>query len=172
MSAAPMSGYVRNLALAAREAQAAIAACDGATRRALIEGMAARLQAGQAGILAANADDMMRAAAEAETPIMCFVGNHGAIQIHTGPVKNIQPMGPWINVLDSTFHMHLRMDHIAECWVVRKPTTDGHVTSLEAYDASGEMIIQFFGKRKEGMVERPDWREILANLPRPDSAAA
>ena len=63
MSAAPMSGYVRNLALAAREAQAAIAACDGATRRALIEGMAARLQAGQAGILAANADDMMRAAA-------------------------------------------------------------------------------------------------------------
>ena len=58
-----MSGYVRNLALAAREAQAAIAACDGATRRALIEGMAARLQAGQAGILAANADDMARAAA-------------------------------------------------------------------------------------------------------------
>ena len=63
MSAAPMSGYVRNLALAAREAQAAIAACDGATRRALIEGMAARLQAGREAILAANSDDMMRAAA-------------------------------------------------------------------------------------------------------------
>ena len=58
-----MSGYVRNLALAAREAQAAIAACDGATRRALIEGMAARLEAGREAILAANADDMMRAAA-------------------------------------------------------------------------------------------------------------
>ena len=58
-----MSGYVRNLALAAREAQAAIAACDGATRRALIEGMAARLQAGREAILAANSDDMMRAAA-------------------------------------------------------------------------------------------------------------
>ena len=63
MSAAPMSGYVRNLALAAREAQAAIAACDGATRRALIEGMAARLEAGREAILAANSDDMMRAAA-------------------------------------------------------------------------------------------------------------
>ena len=63
MSAAPMSGYVRNLALAAREAQAAIAACDGATRRALIEGMAARLEAGPEAILAANSDDMMRAAA-------------------------------------------------------------------------------------------------------------
>ena len=58
-----MSGYVRNLALAAREAQAAIAVCDGATRRALIEGMAARLEAGREAILAANSDDMMRAAA-------------------------------------------------------------------------------------------------------------
>ena len=34
------------------------------------------------------------------------------------------------------------------------------------------MIIQFFGKRKEGMDERTDWREILNGLPRPDSAAA
>ena len=45
---------------------------------------------------------------------MCFVGNHGTIQIHTGTVKNLQPMGPWLNVMDPTFHMHLRMDHIAE----------------------------------------------------------
>lgn len=115
---------------------------------------------------------LMHAAAEREADIMCFVGNHGAIQIHTGPVRNIQPMGPWLNVMDPTFHMHLRTDHIAECWVVRKPTTDGHVTSLEAYDAAGEMVIQFFGKRKEGMTERADWRDILESLPRPDSVAA
>ena len=58
-----MNGYVRALALAAREAQASIAACDGATRRALLEGMAMRLEAGQDAILAANGDDMRRAAA-------------------------------------------------------------------------------------------------------------
>jgi putative hemin transport protein len=116
--------------------------------------------------------ELLRLAAERGTDIMCFAGNHGAIQIHTGPVVNLQPMGPWLNVLDPTFHMHLRTDHIAECWVVRKPTSDGHVTSLEAYDASGEMIVQFFGKRKEGMGEREDWRGLLADLPRPDSAAA
>lgn len=116
--------------------------------------------------------DMMRAAAERDSDIMCFVGNDGTIQIHSGKVKSIQPMGPWLNVMDPTFHLHLRMDHIAECWVVRKPTVDGHVTSLEAYDAAGEMVIQFFGKRKEGMAERTDWREILETLPRPDSVAA
>ncbi len=56
-----MSGYVRGLALAAREAQVAIATADAATRRALIEGMADALQAGQAAILAANASDVTAA---------------------------------------------------------------------------------------------------------------
>jgi glutamate-5-semialdehyde dehydrogenase len=58
-----MSGYVRELVLAARQAQAAIASADAATRRALIEGMADQLLAGQAAILAANADDIATAAA-------------------------------------------------------------------------------------------------------------
>lgn len=102
---------------------------------------------------------------EQEVPIMCFVGNHGCIQIHSGPVQNIKPMGPWINVMDETFHLHLRQDHICELWFVRKPNKDGHVTSIEAYDSERRMIIQFFGKRKEGQGERDDWRMIAENLP-------
>ena len=109
---------------------------------------------------------MMNHAARDQLPIMCFVGNKGCIQIHAGPITTIKPMGPWINILDETFHMHLRLDHIQETWVVRKPTKDGHVTSVEAYDANGEMVIQFFGKRHEGVDERPDWRFLTENLPR------
>ena len=114
----------------------------------------------------ASVPALFDAAAESETPIMCFVGNHGCIQIHSGPIKNIKPMGPWLNILDETFHMHLRVDHIKEVWAVRKPTKDGHVTSVEAYGADGELIIQFFGKRKEGKAERDEWRAIAENLPR------
>lgn len=58
-----MSGYVRGLALAAREAQAAIASADAATRRRLLEAMADHVLAGQDAILAANADDLAKAAA-------------------------------------------------------------------------------------------------------------
>jgi len=115
---------------------------------------------------------MFHHAAEGEMPIMCFVGNRGCIQIHSGPVKSIKPMGPWINVLDETFHLHLRTDHIHEVWAVRKPTKDGHVTSLEVYAADGEMIIQFFGKRHEGESERDDWRFLAENLPRIPSPTA
>ena len=116
--------------------------------------------------------EMMHASVKSGLPIMCFVANNGIVQIHAGPIFNVQPMGPWINIMDETFHLHLRQDHIAETWAVRKPTKDGHVTSLEAYDADGNMIIQFFGKRKEGTDERSDWREIIENLPRAASVAA
>lgn len=115
----------------------------------------------------------MHHAAQEGMPIMCFVGSRGCIQIHSGPVENIKTMGPWINVMDPTFHLHLRLDHVRELWAVRKPNKDGHVTSLEAYGADGKLIIQFFGKRHEGEDERADWRFLAENLPRvPQSSAA
>lgn len=109
---------------------------------------------------------MFNHAAHDQIPIMCFVGNRGCIQIHSGPIQNVKPMGPWINIFDETFHLHLRLDHIQELWAVRKPTKDGHVTSLEAYDTNRKMIIQFFGKRHEAQDERGDWRFLAENLPR------
>lgn len=115
---------------------------------------------------------MFEHAVEGEMPIMCFVGNRGCIQIHSGPIKSLKPIGPWINVLDETFHLHLRTHHIREVWAVRKPTGDGHVTSVEAYGADGKMIIQFFGTRKEGERERGDWRFLAENLPRLSSPTA
>ena len=63
MSAVFGSGYVRGLAVAAREAQVAIASADAGTRRGLLVAMAEQLLAGQHAILAANADDLAKAAA-------------------------------------------------------------------------------------------------------------
>ena len=109
---------------------------------------------------------MLRIAAADQVPIMCFVGSRGCIQIHSGPIHAIKPMGPWINVLDETFNLHLRFDHVSEVWAVRRPTKDGYVTSIEAYGADRKLITQFFGQRHEGEVERPDWRILAENLPR------
>ncbi|PVB59609.1 ChuX/HutX family heme-like substrate-binding protein [Labrenzia sp. 011] len=115
---------------------------------------------------------LLRLAASEGIPIMCFVGNRGCIQIHTGAVKTVMDRGPWINVMDPTFHLHLRTDHIHEVWAVRKPADIGHVTSIEAYGRDGQQIIQFFGMRGEGNAERADWRGLAENLPRLDRAVA
>ena len=115
---------------------------------------------------------MLEMASASDAPIMCFVGNRGCIQIHTGPVKAIKVMGPWLNVLDPTFNLHLREDAIARAYIVRKPTRDGDVTSLELFDADGQNFAMFFGERKPGRAELDSWRAILASLPRNEMAAA
>ena len=95
---------------------------------------------------------------------MVFVGNAHCIQIHTGPVCNLKWLDDWFNVLDPEFNLHLKTTGIAELWRVRKPSTDGIVTSWEAFDADGELIVQLFGARKPGEPERDDWRELTARL--------
>lgn len=104
--------------------------------------------------------DVLTASAGSETPIMVFVGSPGCIQIHTGPVRKLVPTGPWLNVLDPTFNLHLREDAIAHTFIVRKPTDDGVVTSIEAFDDAGRTIALFFGARKPGQPERSAWRDI------------
>jgi putative hemin transport protein len=107
---------------------------------------------------------LLRSACDAGTSIMVFVGNRGCLQIHTGPVHRIMPLGPWINVMDPDFNLHLRTDAVAEAWVVRKPTDDGIVTSLELFDSAGETIALLFGARKPGIPEQDAWRERIAEL--------
>ncbi|MBC3917865.1 hemin-degrading factor [Undibacterium sp. CY18W] len=111
-----------------------------------------------------SCQELLQAAATEGVPIMVFTGNAGMIQIHSGPVHKIAVMGPWVNVLDPRFNLHLREDHIASAWVVKKPTTDGLVTSLELFDADGETIAMFFGERKPGKPELCEWRALIDQL--------
>ncbi len=115
--------------------------------------------------VSATFDLLNRASAE-QVPIMVFVGNRGLIQIHTGPVERIVRLDHWLNVLDPDFNLHLREDHIAHCFAVRKPTSDGELHSVELFDAAGERIATFFGKRKPGQPELESWRSIVAALER------
>ncbi|WP_322068503.1 hemin-degrading factor [Paraburkholderia bannensis] len=116
-------------------------------------------------------DALLNDAASTQLPIMVFVGNPGMIQIHTGPVQTIRAMGPWLNVLDADFNLHLRTNLVAHAWVVRKPTSDGIVTSVELFDAAGENITMLFGARKPGQAELEDWRTAVARLARVERAA-
>lgn len=110
-------------------------------------------------------DTMFEKVREAGIEFMYFVGNRGCIQIYTGPIKRLEKMGPWQNILDPGFDMHLRSDHIAEVWAVEKPTRRGAAISVEAFDAEGSLIFQAFGVSHEGRDSRPVWNEIVAALP-------
>lgn len=107
---------------------------------------------------------ILHVASEKQLPIMIFAGNRGNIQIHQGKVKNIKQFGTWLNVMDPDFNMHLNEEQVASAWVVHKQTTDGLVSSVELFDAAGEMIAQFFGLRKPGLAQNQTWKEIIDSL--------
>jgi putative hemin transport protein len=109
----------------------------------------------------------LQLASQRQVPIMCFLHSKGCVQIHTGPVRNLKQLGDWYNVLDPTFNLHLRLDRIAQSWIVKKPTADGIVTSLELFDSDGQLIVYFFGARKPGIPELGAWRKIVSDMQLP-----
>lgn len=118
------------------------------------------------------ADTMLQAVRDAGIEVMIFVGNRGCIQIHTGPIHTLKPMGPWQNVMDPGFNLHLRFDKMAEIWAVEKPTQRGPAVSVEAFDAEGGLIFQVFGVGKEGRDSRPEWGRIVEALPTLEEVSA
>ncbi len=104
---------------------------------------------------------ILETARDRKVPIMVFVGNDGIIQIHTGEVENVLEVRGWFNVMDEDFNLHINQDEVGSAFVVRKPTEDGIVTSLELFNKNNDEIALFFGKRKPGIPEREDWRELI-----------
>lgn len=96
--------------------------------------------------------------------VMFFVGNPGLIQIFTGRIENVKLLDYWVNVLDPAFNLHLRGDLVGSAWIVRKPTSDGIVTSLELFTEGGDNILLMFGKRKPGKPELPEWAALASEL--------
>ncbi len=103
--------------------------------------------------------------------VMIFVGNRGCIQIHGGKIETLKSVGPWFNVMDERFNLHLRQDHLHEVYVVTKPTKRGPAVSLEAFDSEGRIICQIFPDRRHNSENAPIWDDILATLPTQGDAA-
>lgn len=126
----------------------------------------AHAPAGYATELALNSIEVLLEKAVAiELPIMVFVGNRGSVQIHTGAIQKVKRLEGWLNILDPGFNLHLQDGLLHDIWVVQRPTKDGIVTSVDAFNEAGETIISFFGKRVEGEPELSAWHQLAVSLP-------
>lgn len=113
----------------------------------------------------------LQTAADEKVPIMCFLHSKGTIQIHSGEVKNLMFYGDWYNVMDPKFNLHLNMKSVKETWIIKKPTNDGIVTSLELFDKNGDLITYFFGARKPGKPELESWRKVIESVQKIENLA-
>lgn len=109
--------------------------------------------------------EMLQKTRDAGLEIMIFVGSRGCIEIFSGKIDKLMTMGPWENVLDKGFNLHLRADHIKEAYVVTKMSDKGPAVSLEAFDVNGGVILQIFGVVGKEHNYRPEWDALVAELP-------
>jgi putative hemin transport protein len=113
----------------------------------------------------ASAEHVLTLAADAGLLLEISVASPGAVQTHSGTVHNIQRTGPWINVLDEGFNLHLRDARLASSWAVRETTAEGDLASLELFDGRGQPVARFRAARRPGEPEPAAWRDVLEALP-------
>jgi putative hemin transport protein len=104
------------------------------------------------------------AADEAVAPLI-LVGNAGVTQAHQGPIDKVVVMGPWLNVLDAGFNLHLREDHIASAWVVVQSGLHGMFSALVLLDQAGAVIALFASANVAGNAEKA-WAGLIERLPK------
>ena len=109
-------------------------------------------------------EQALQYSADNQVPLMVFVHNRGIVQIHTGVISKLLRTGPWFNVLDPEFNLHANTSEIDSVWLVRRPSIDGIITSVEVYNSNEQLVLTLFGERKPGQEERQDWRELTEHL--------
>lgn len=107
---------------------------------------------------------MLEEVAKAKIPILIFVKNNYVTQTFKGVIRKTMWHQTWFNIMDPNFNLHLDMSKIAATYVVRKPSNSGVVTSIEAYNEMGDLIVHFFCPNAELDTEQSTWREIIGKL--------
>lgn len=113
---------------------------------------------------ASTVEQLLTTLAEQQLPLMLFGMNEAAVQSYSGTISKLLRTGPWFNVLDPDFNLHLRTGEIGEVWRIRKPSDDGWVTSLDVFDAQGQEIMVMTDNRGRGETESAAWTKLLQTI--------
>lgn len=109
-------------------------------------------------------ETLLNQASQCGLPLMLFVASPGCVQIRTGILPAPQRARGWLNLFGEQFTLHLNDTAIDQVWQVSKPNREGGVTSIEAFDNEGSLVLQIYAERREGSPERLEWRQLLGEL--------
>jgi putative hemin transport protein len=88
------------------------------------------------------------------------------LQLHRGPIHKILRTGPWINVLDEPFNLHLRDTPIASGWQVQEHGVTGQ-DALCWFDRQHQPILQILSEDRSG-----HWAECVEAACKPARVVA
>ncbi|AHF02351.1 hypothetical protein THIAE_08140 [Thiomicrospira aerophila AL3] len=92
------------------------------------------------------------------------VANAGAIQTHRGLVNKLVTVGPWFNVLDPAFNMHLMETEVASIWLLTKGFDDDFAAHIECFDHQERLIISIAPCATERPADDQEWWNLINDL--------
>jgi putative hemin transport protein len=127
---------------------------------------AARLRASMQArpVPVASLERVLDAALGDATPIAVAVRSTGVVQQYSGLVQAVESDGAWLAVAAPFTRVRVHRARIAEAWVVRAPSLDGPMTSLELLGPTANVVASIAGVRGPGTPEPAGWRQLLDSL--------
>lgn len=109
-------------------------------------------------------EQLFETLAQKKMDLMILVMGRAAVQSYAGKIHQILRAGPWFTILDAEFNLHIKSDGIASVWLVRKPTDDGWITSLDIFDQQGNELMVICDNRSRCRPEKTVWTDTLLEV--------
>lgn len=101
---------------------------------------------------------------EYQRPIMGFIENNCGIQIQCGTPSAVSDQSGKIISIANGSAVIIDWEAIQQAWLVCRPTSQGPVHSIEAYDMHGEPLVKWCGHRPWGEAEDEVWTNWVGSL--------
>lgn len=110
---------------------------------------------------------LLKLLSKRQLPSMIFVQNKGAVQSYSGITTRLLRTGPWFNVLDPYFNLHLNTEQISQVWLIVKPSENGWVHTLNVFDHDLNEFMIMTDNRRQGEEESLEWLSSIKTITPP-----
>ena len=101
----------------------------------------------------------LNAFSEKETPIQIHAYGIDSIQYHRGIVKNIVDFGPWLNVIDKKFNIHVLENKILKTSILEYKNRLDSIYLINIIDENNNLVLGIAGLEKS----IDDFNEVIRN---------
>ena len=84
---------------------------------------------------------LLNKASDDKSPMQIHAIGLNSIQYHRDIVKNIVDYGPWINVIDKNFNVHILENELSQCILFKYNQNNKEIYSIEFFDSNSNHLL-------------------------------
>jgi putative hemin transport protein len=107
---------------------------------------------------------VLDAARSEVVPVSVAVRSPGVVHRFSGLLHDVSATANTVELAAPWVRVRIETARVAEAWIVRTPSLEGPVTSLEVFDARANVVLSVSAARWPGKPEPAPWNELLGRL--------